>query len=209
MVLVAACGQSDLPAVDNSGENFTNPYDQNTTRLDQTPDATIAPALSVACSDWNGTKENSWYRVFPLKDLGVTGAFTVHRVNFAVQTALGGEQRVKVSVGTYAGTAGSVELDPAKIDVLGLTTLSVLEGSDQMMQANFAELRVPADTNLIVEIKTEGWGDGRYFYLGATTAPETVPGYLRAPSCNTPNPMMTNALGYSQSHLIISVSGSY
>ena len=179
------------------------------TRLEQTEDSTIAPSLSLACSDLNGTKENSWYRIFPLKELGVTGPLTVHRVNFGVQTAIGDHQRAKVSIGTYAGSAGSVELDVSKIDMLGLTTIAIPETTGEMMQANFPAITVAADTNLIVEVKTEGVGEGRYFYLGATAGTETTPGYLRAPTCGTPNPTMTSALGYAQTHLIISVSGAF
>src|SRR6185503_4510550 len=101
---------------------------------------------------------------------------TVYRVNFGVQTAIG-DQRVKVSIGTYAGDMGSVELDPAKIDVLGLTTIPVPDGTSQVLQANFPALAVPHSANLIVEIKSEGYTDGRFFYLGATRSAETIPGY--------------------------------
>jgi hypothetical protein len=174
----------------------------------QTHDATVAPSLSLACSDATGTKDNSWYRVFPLRDFGVDGPFVVNRVNFGVQTAIG-DQRVKVSIGTYAGLAGSVELDTSKIDMLGLTTIPVYEGKEQTLQANFPAIEIPAGSNLVVEIKSEGGDDGRFFYLGATESQEMVPGYLRAPTCKTPNPTMTSALGYLQTHLIISVSGAH
>jgi len=176
--------------------------------LQQTDDMTIASHLSLACSDPNGTTENSWYRIFPLTDMGVDKPFTVHRVNFGVQTAIG-DQRVKVSIGAYAGHPGSVELDPAKIDVLALTTIPVPAGTGQQLQANFPAITVPQSANLIVEIRSEGYTDGRYFYLGATQAAEMIPGYLRAPTCNVPNPVMTSGLGYSQTHVIIAVSGAY
>lgn len=208
-VVLVACGPTEVttPAT-GGGENFENPYDVTRTQLAQTDDMTIATQLSLACSDASGTKENSWYRMFRLADYGVDKPLTVNRVNFAVQTAIG-DQRVKVSIGTYAGDAGSVELDPTKIDVLGLTTIPVPEGASQMLQANFPAIEVPHNANLIVEIKSEGTGDGRYFYLGATRGAETIPGYLRAPTCKTPNPVMTSALGFSQTHLIIAVSGAY
>lgn len=192
-----------------AGESFDNPYDVTRTRLSQTDDVTIAPTLSVACSGATGTKENSWYRMLPLRDFGVDRAVTVHRVNFGVQTATG-ESRVNVSIGTYAGDAGAVELDPAKIDVLGLTTVLVPEGSDgQLLQAKFPAIEVPAEANLIVEVHSEGYTDNRFFYLGATQGREMMPGYLRAGACNIPRPLMTSALGFSPTHLIIAVSGSY
>src|SRR5690606_19916511 len=106
------------------------------------------------------------------------------------QTAIG-EQRVKVGIGTYAGNAGAVELDPSKIDLLGLTTIAVPEGKAFMAQATFPGIEVPAGSNLVVEIKSEGRSEGAYFYIGATTSPEMVPGYLRAPTCDTPAPVMT------------------
>lgn len=211
---LVACGTTDVDLETSIGgagasESFDPPpFDVTRVQLTQTEDMTVAPNLSLACSDSRGSNENSWYRIFPLDDMGVDGAFTVHRVNFGVQTAIG-DQRVKVSIGTYAGHPGSVELDPTKIDVLGLTTIPVPEGDLQVLQANFPAVEIPRGGNLIVEINSEGYVDGRYFYLGATKSPETIPGYLRAPTCNVANPLMTHALGYSQTHLIIAVSGAY
>jgi hypothetical protein len=215
LVVLAACGPTEVAPTDNlgeagNGESFeSDPFTVKRVRLEQTTgDNAIAAGLSLACSDLDGTKENSWYRMFHLADFGVDKPFQVNRVNFGVQTAIG-EQRVKVSIGTYAGDAGAVQLDTSKIDMLGLTTLGVAEGKLQTMQANFPGIMVPADANLVVEIKTEGRGDGAFFYLGSTESPEMMPGYLRAPGCNTEAPVMTSALGYSQTHLLISVSGAY
>jgi hypothetical protein len=210
LLLLIACGPTEvMPTSEGAGESFEPPpYDVTRTWLSQTDDMTIAPQLSLACSDANGTTENSWYRIFQLAEMGVDKPFTVHRVNFGVQTVIG-DQRVKVSIGTYAGHPGSVELDPAKIDVLGLTTIPVAEGTSQVLQANFPAITVPQSANLIVEIKSEGYRDGRFFYLGATHSAETIPGYLRAPTCEVPNPVMTSGLGYSQTHVIIAVSGAY
>lgn len=214
VVVIAACGPTEVtpPTTDlggGAGESFDNPYDVKRVRLEQTQgDNVIATGLSLACSDPNGTKENSWYRLFALKDFGIDKPFQISRVNFGVQTAIG-EQRVKVSIGTYAGSAGSVELDMTKVDMLGLTTMSVPEGKQQVMQATFPGLTVQPDANLLVEIKSEGIAEGAFFYLGATASPELMPGYLRSPGCGTSAPLMTSALGYSQTHLVISVSGAY
>jgi hypothetical protein len=209
-VMLAACGPTevDAPISDYPGESFDNPYEVQRVRLQQTDDTEIAPSLSLACSDAAGTKENSWYRIFKLADFDIDSAFTVHRVNFGVQTAIG-DQRVKVAIGTYAGNAGAVELDTSKIDLLGLTTVQMPEGKAFMAQANFPAIEIPADSNLVVEIRTEGRAEGSYFYLGATDSQEMIPGYLRAPTCNTPNPLMTSALGYVQTHLVIAVSGTH
>lgn len=200
------------PPIDpgGGGESFDeNPYDVTRTQLTQTDNMIVKDQLSIACSDVTGTEENSWYRVFRLEDMGVDKPFTVYRVNFGVQTAIG-DQRVKVSIGQYNGTIGSVQLDMAKIDMLGLTTIPVAPSSDgQILQANFPGITVPVGANLIVEIKSEGFKDGRFFYLGATEGGEMIPGYLRAPTCGTPSPTMVNTVGSAQSHLIIAVSGAY
>jgi len=213
VVVLAACGPTEVtqPTTDlgAGGESFDNPYDVKRVRLEQTQgDNAIASGLSLACSDPNGTKENSWYRLFSLKDFGIDKPFQVNRVNFGVQTAIG-EQRVKVSIGTYAGNAGAVELDLTKVDMLGLTTIAVPEGKQQVLQATFPGIVVQPEANLLVEIKSEGIADRAFFYLGATQSAELMPGYLRSPTCNTPSPLMTSALGYSQTHLVISVSGAY
>ncbi len=210
-VWLVACGPTEIGEVGEvgGGESFENPYDVTRTRLQQTEDMTVAQRLSVACSDWTGTNENSWYRIFSLGELGIDRPLTIYRVNFGVQTAIG-DQRVKVSIGSYAGPSGHVELDPTKIDVLAMTTVPVYEDSDgRLLQADFPAVEVPQSSNLIVEIRSEGYTDNRFFYLGATQAAETIPGYLRAPTCNAPNPIMVSTLGYGLSHLIIAVSGAY
>jgi len=211
-VVVAACNATNVvvppaPADDNLKPTPDQP---NAHRLTQTEDTPIKTGLSVACADPSGTTENSWYRVFPLHEYGITTPFTVNRVNFGVQDAIG-TQRVKVSIGTYAGNAGTEQLDTSQIDVLAMTTIPIYPtDTGTIAQANFPAVEVPGDANLVVEVRTEGHGvkTGTYFYLGATDGRETTPGYLRAPTCSAPDPLMTSALGYVQSHLLISVSGS-
>jgi len=210
--VLVACGPQDMTASDEEGagasETFASPYAEQRVRLEQTANSDIAPALSLACSDAAGTKDNSWYRIFKLSDFGIEGGFKAYRVNFGVQTAIG-NQRVKVSLGTYSGPAGAVVLDTSKIDVLALSTVAVPEGKTFMAQANFAGVDIPAGANLVVEIHSEGTTPGAFFYLGATQSLEMSPGYLRAPTCDTPEPRMTSALGYVQTHLVISVSGTH
>lgn len=209
---VGCTGTNVVTPTGADNENFDPPPFQGTaTRISQTDDTTIGSALSIACAEGGGTLENSWYRVFSLRDYGMLTPFTVNRVNFGVQTAVG-EQRVKVSIGTYAGDAGSEQLDVTKIDTLAMTTIPVFPTTEgEILQANFPAVEVPFDANLVVEVRTEGHSatNGTYFYLGATTGAETIPGYLRAPGCATPAPVMTSALGYLKSHLIIAVSGTH
>jgi hypothetical protein len=210
-VVVAGCNATTVVAPPSATDNLEPPpFEPHAQRLTQTEDTTITTGLSVACADATGTTENSWYRVFALRDYGIRTAFTVNRVNFGVQNAVG-KQRVKVSIGTFAGEPGVEQLDTTKIDVLAMTTIPIVPtDTGEMAQANFPAVEIPYGENLVVEVRTEGHDvkNGTYFYLGATEGRETVPGYLRAPACSGPDPLMTSALGYVKSHLIISVSGT-
>ncbi len=186
-------------------------------RLSETDDARpMEPGYAVGCADKVGSFETSYYRVFALAPQKFENRyFNISRVNFAVQTATG-EQRVKVFVGTYAGTMGDEELDLSKVEMLGQTTIDVAPTNQgETLQANFAAVGIPSHANLIIEIKTDGHPDGAqrdpkgsYFYLGATPGYESSPGYLRAPACGLPNPEMTSTVGNLRSHLIMSVSGT-
>ena len=209
MLLLGACGTEPI-AAPPAPPVPTDPTGATAVRLEQTDDSTIAGALSLACSDTGGTMENSWYRVFPLRDFAIGGAFTVNRVNFGVQTAIG-TQRVQVSIGTYKGSAGAELLDATKLDMLAMTSVVVPPTSHgEILQANFAAVEIAPGANLVVEVHSPAHGvDSSYFYLGATKGQETIPGYLRAPACNTPDPLMTSSLGYLRTHLIIAVSGSH
>ncbi len=226
-VVLTACttGTAIVPADETetvqpgtAGEQYDEaPTTPNAIRLAQTDEPKPGDALlGVGCEDGSGSFETSFYRVFPLAPHKLPGHyFDVNRVNFAVQRAAGA-QRVKVYLGTYGGTMGDEEIDPAKVEVLAQTTIDVPPTtSGETLQANFAKVGIPAQANLIVEIKTEGRAPGQraqttgpFFDLGATPAFESWPGYVRAPDCGIPNPQMTSVVGYLQSHLIISVSGT-
>jgi hypothetical protein len=207
VIVLAGCTATNIVAPPEGDQGPQPTGDATPHRLAQTDDSTVGDGLSVACADTQGTLDNSWYRVFSLRDQRMLKPFTVSRVNFGVQTATG-VGRVKVSIGTYAGDAGVEQLDLAKVDTLAMTTVPIWPTTTgEVAQANFAAVDVPGGANLVVEIHAEAVPGG-YFYLGATESTESVPGYLRAPACSIADPLMTSALGYLTSHLIISVSGT-
>ena len=211
LLVVAACGPTSVPGASDPslGEDFSS-SGVAAARLEQTLDGTIADSLSLACSDANGTTENSWYRVFSLRDAGIVDRiFEVNRVNFAVQTAYG-QQRVQVSVGIYGGDPGAPTLDLSKIEMLAMTAVTVPPTTKgENLQATFAAAAIPANSNLIVEVHTPTHSQLGYFYVGATKAAETGPSYLRAPACNAPDPTAVSVLGHPETHVLIAVSGSY
>jgi hypothetical protein len=70
---------------------------------------------------------------------------------------------------------------------------------------------IPPGSNLIVEVLSPDHSSqpGTYFYIGATTAGETKPGYVRAPACSINNPTTTAGVGYPSANLVITVTGTY
>jgi hypothetical protein len=184
--------------------------------LKQTTNTTPVAADSVACANQStgATKENSWYRVFPLSDFGITGPFHVTNVTFWVQSAAagsGGMQAAQLKLGNYTGTVGNSTIDLSKVTALNAANIQIPDGNLTMV-ATPLKADLPAGGNLIVEIfSPDGEAANNSFYLGATNAGETHPGYLRAPACssNSQVPKSTVALGFASANLLITVDGTY
>jgi hypothetical protein len=174
----------------------------------------IGSASSVACGAAGSTAENSWYRVFKLADDNIVGGFRVTAVTFGVQEA-SGLPNVQVKIGTYSGnvTPPPTQLDTALITPLNAATFAVPNTAAAAATTVTVPItaNVPALSQMIVEVFSPDLsGTGRYFYIGGNAAGETKPSYLRAPSgnCATPQPRTTGALGFPNSHLVITVSGT-
>jgi hypothetical protein len=175
--------------------------------LSQTTSNQNAASNSIACQA--GT--NSWYRVFPLADFGITGPFNVQSVTFGVQEA-GGSPPINVKIGTYAGTPGTT-LDLAMITALNQVTINAANQTNPgaNVTTNITGT-VPAGGKLVVEINRPNAGTSTvYFYIGASNQGETKSGYMRGPSCNpaTPNPTTPATLGFPATNLNIVVTGTH
>jgi hypothetical protein len=194
-----------------------------TVTLSQTTNNTVVAANSVACGGCNNTSnpcnstytaENAYYRVFALADHGITTAFNVTQVTFGVQESTA--VTVQVKLGTYAGTPGTT-LNTGATDFAGAitqlatATVNVPATTTGISVPAPLTATVPAGSNLIVEIlsPTHQGQANVYFYLGATNAGETKPGYLRAPSCSLATATTTGGIGYPAANLLISVTGMY
>lgn len=169
-------------------------------------DSIVADGASLACGVNGYTAENSWYRVFDLAQLGITGDLTVSQVAFGIEQAAGA-QTVDVKLGIYTGTAGGASLDLALVTPLATTTVAVPAAS-LIVQTVPMTAVVPAGSKLMVEVASPNHqGTTTNFYLGTTTAPETSPSYLRAPTCNLSVPGTSASIGAGAA--IITVTGSY
>lgn len=174
----------------------------------------IGSASSVTCgNNIDGTSaENSWYRVFKLTDDGIVGGFHVTAVTFGVQEATGSPQ-VQVKIGTYSG---NITPPPAQLDTSLVTPITAQSFNVPNTVATAAttvtvpiSANVPALSQLIVEVfSPDMLGTSKYFYLGGNANGESKPSWLRAPGCSQPQPKTTASLGFPNSHLVITVSGT-
>lgn len=180
--------------------------------LSQTTATTVAASSSVACGANGTTSENSYYRAFKLADHSITGPFQVTSVSFGVQEA-SGLPNVQVKIGTYSGvvTPAPAQLDTALVTPIVAATYAVPTTSSSATTTVTVPLSatIPAGGTLIVEVfSPDLTGTGKYFYLGGNGSGEMKPAYLRAPSCSTPQPRSTVALGFATSNLVLTVSGT-
>lgn len=178
--------------------------------LTQTSSQALVKDASAACiNSGSYTEENEWYRVFDLPSFGIVDTFHVEQVTFAVDTSNGGKM-VTVKIGSYAGTPGS-SLNTGNADFAGLVTpismvaVAVPPTSNGVVMTAELDANVPPNTKLIVEVQAS---QGGWFFVGATNAGETQPGYLRAPACGRSNPVTMASIGFPNAHLLISVTGS-
>lgn len=174
-----------------------------------------ASGNSIACSQTNFTRENSYYRVFSLAEHGVPGMFRVQQVSFVVQTATAGggaaTQAGQIKIGRYTGAAGSASLDVAQVVPVNAAAIAIPNGAGTV---NVPITGTFPGGNIIVELAIpDGFAAQNTFYIGTNAAGETKPGYLRAPACGLAAPSGMNAFGMAQSpplpkaDLIMTVTG--
>ena len=183
--------------------------------LTQTTSPGVGSSSSIACgNNADGTTaENSWYRVFRLADANITNGLRVTAVTFGVQESQG-TPAVQVKIGTYSGTVvpPPAQLDAALISPITAVTFTVPNTASTAPTSVTVPItaNIPALSQLVVEVFSPNLaGTSKYFYLGGNSGGETKPGYLRAPTCTTPQPKSTVALGFPTSNLVISVSGTH
>lgn len=174
-------------------------------------------SLSFACrSNVDGaTRENSWYRVFRLADEGVANGLRVESVSFAVAVS-SGLVPVQVKIGTYSG---SLTPAPAQLDTSLITpitsstpfTVPNTNGTPSIVTVPVTA-NVPALSQMIVEVfAPDLGGTAKFFFLGANSAGQEAPGYLRAPACTAPQPKLPGSFStdYANSHFVITVAGTH
>jgi len=182
--------------------------------LTQSSSQDITPQNSVACieSDANGNpiehRENSFYRVFALDALGVSGRLETSSVAVGVQSAQSPNPDQPMSVVLHTLAGNDLELD--RLTEIGRADIRVANQGAGIIDVPLAAT-VEADSKLVVELYLpDAAGGGNLLFPGSNTAAQTGPTYLRAPAagCDLVEPTDVAAIGFPDMHLVLSVSGT-
>jgi hypothetical protein len=184
-----------------------------TKTLSETPNPFVSGNAS-ACMPAGVNSDSSYYRVFPLSEFGVTGAFHVTSVTFWIDGARGGSstsQPATVNIGTYGGSVGTPaspgSLTLSKVSALSSVAIDIPDG-DSTQQTTPITGDVPAGGVLVVEVAIPDASlTGDQFFMGSTTS-DTRDGYRRAPGCNGANPVKVSSINPTMKYMI-AVDGSY
>ena len=188
--------------------------------LNQTGTATVT-ATQIGCQETtpltNFTTENSYYRIFPLADFGITTPFNITDVTFAVERATAGNgvsQPAQVKLGTYSGTINATTFPVAQLNLLASATVQIPQNATSVNTPIAAftpsTLTVAADTLLYAEIFIpDGRPAANIFYIGSNAGTETHPSYVRAQDCAITSPTTyLTAVGPTPAiRLLITISG--
>jgi hypothetical protein len=188
------------------------PQQPVTVTLQETVNNTIATANSIACGNGSETSDNTWYRAYALSDFGITNAFHVTQVSFAIQESAG-TPSVQVKVGSYGGTVGGMTLDTSMIVPLNATTVTIPATTTGESVPAPITADIPAGGKLVVQIAAPNLeGTGKYVYIGASNGGENKPGYITSVGCaiNVPTrPIDVDPVQFAAVDLIILVTGTH
>ncbi|HEY8146716.1 MAG TPA: hypothetical protein VIG06_28745, partial [Kofleriaceae bacterium] len=156
----------------------------------------------ITCQSGFGNVKNSWYRVFDLPAMGITGALDVNQMTIGIQEAASGNgngQPLTVKLHRLNGAftvANLTELGNAKITVPD-TALQIF---DIPITAS-----VPAGITLVAEMTIpNGEARGNSLFPGANNDGQSGPTYVKS-ECGGPQPEDAAGIGFPDFHLVLSV----
>jgi len=182
--------------------------------LTQSSSQDITPQNSVACieSDADGNpiehRENSFYRVFDLEALGVSGRLETSSVAVGVQSAASPNPDQPMSVVLHTLAGNDLALD--RLTQIGRADIRIANQGAGIVDVPLAA-SVEADSKLVVELYLpDAAGGGNLLFPGSNAAAQTGPTYLRAPAagCDLVEPTDVADIGFPDMHLVLSVSGT-
>jgi hypothetical protein len=226
LILVAACSaavgdpiggrEESPPAVDGGGGADAAPTSDAmpiAVTLTQSTSEEITPQNSVACVEQEDGvpiehRENSFYRVFRLDEMGVAGRLEVSSVAVAIQSASSPAATQPMSVILHTLAGNELELD--RLDVIGRADLAVANQAAGTLAVPVTA-SAEAGSKLVVELYLpDAAGAGHLLFPGSNAAGQSGPSYLRAPAdgCDLDQPVDIADIGFPDMHLVVSVSGT-
>ena len=181
--------------------------------LNETADTTVNGGVTT-CVDGNpnttthgNTFDNTWYRAFQLSDFPqIAGGMHISAVEFGVAVAKSAGT-VTVNVGSYAGSVGDMTIDTTMIAPLASATALPPDTGAMSEEMNVPlDADIPPGGKFVVEIAAPNIVQTGQFYVGATPASETHPGYWSSTACGQASPA---ALPEQGGHVIITVVGTH
>jgi hypothetical protein len=207
-------GGDDAPMIDAMGHPDGSASGGTATLSQTTANNDTQVGLACGNATTGYTSRNSYYRVFPLANYGITGTFHVNAVDFIVSAAANSPQ-LTVSIGTFNGTAGGSTINAAGITLVQSTTYTPTD----TQTATPAHVAITGDVTgqLVVEIDQTTAGSASnllQFYPGANEAGETAPSYIMSADCSVTTPTSMDSLAQQQatpthSNLVLTATGTY
>ncbi len=177
--------------------------------LSHSSSSAIATENSVSCNLGGPDffhAENSYYRVYDLSAMGVSGSFSVQSVIVGIETsaALGATQPATVKIHTLTGP-----LTVAALNQIGTASTQIANATATTITVPVTAT-APAGSTLVVELLTpNGQATSNSFFIGSNTAAETGPSYIRAPDCGINDPVVADTVAAGAvMHIILDVVGT-
>ncbi|MEO6348679.1 MAG: T9SS type A sorting domain-containing protein [Aquaticitalea sp.] len=161
---------------------------------------------AVRCGTNTETYDNIYYRSFDLLALGYT-QFEVTEVSFAIQTLETPSPGFAVDVIIYSNSGGTFPagvLTPIANVSVPLTTA---DSNSIKTVPIMAIVVAPAQLVFGVSIPYQS-GDTTLIVFGANSDGQSAPGYISSQQCDVTSPTNLADIGFPNTHLIMSVTGS-
>lgn len=163
---------------------------------------------SIACNnpDEQSTAQTSYYRVFDLPAMGISGGFVVDEVEVGIDRADGGNDNAQPLTVRLHRLEGNLTL--GNLTQLATTTLTLPDSVATTITADFNAVSIPAGSTLVVEVRSPDGDNGNdELYIGSNPAGQTGPSYILAADCGDQQPRDLADLGFPNMHIVLRALG--
>jgi len=180
------------------------------TTITQSSSQTIVDQNTIECVDMNtdAHADNSYWRAFDLRELGVLGPFEVCEVSFGIEVASttgGVGQPLTVNLWDQADRAFPATDERV---LLGTATVTVADQSMSILTVPVTAT-APAYGQLVVEVAIpDGVTAGDIFFYGSNSQPETGPTYISSVACGIQTPEPIADIGFPDVAFVLNVTGT-